>query len=264
MKADLHIHTTKSDGSKTPTEVVRRAKSKGLELIAITDHDGVAGLEEGREEANRLGIKFVDGIELSTFATCEIHILGYNFDYKNPDFLAELQAVKEMRKERNRNIGKKLESLGIKTDIDFSADGLGRMNMARALVKTGYCTDTQDAFDRYLGVNGRAYCDARRLTPVEAVKLIKRYGGIASVAHPKKYLLDKRLDLLLGGLKQYGLDGLELNYPSHNESDKAQFEELMKKYGLIATGGSDYHGDEDKNFFFTPDVRTLKKLRVIK
>lgn len=246
MKADLHVHTTKSDGSLTPREVVRWAKNKGLDVMAITDHDSVAGLDEGRDEAKKLGIKFVGGIEFSTYSICEIHILGYNIDYKNPDFVQELQKVKDLRKERNVRIGQKLQDLGIKLDIDFASDGLGRMNMARELVKKGYCKDINDAFDTYLKPGAKAYCEAKRLTPVEAVRIIKKYGGFASVAHPKKYLLDKRLDILLGGLKQFGLDGIELNYPSHNEQDKKNFSELMNKYKLLPTGGSDFTGTRTK------------------
>ena len=262
MKADLHIHTNKSDGSLSPEEVVRWAKNKGLDVMAITDHDTVAGLDEGRDEAQKVGIKSVGGIELSTFSICEIHILGYNIDYKNPDFVQELQKVQDMRKDRNIRIGQKLKDLGIDVDIDFSANGLGRMNMARQLVKEGYCRDINDAFDRYLKPGAKAYCEAKRLTPVEAVKLIKKYGGFASVAHPKKYLLDKRLDMLLGGLKQFGLDGMELNYPSHNEQDKKNFVALMEKHRLLPTGGSDFHGDEDKNFVYDLDQRTARRLRV--
>ena len=119
MKADLHIHTNKSDGSLSPGEVVRWAKNKGLDVMAITDHDTVAGLDEGRDEAQKVGVKFVGGIELSTFSICEIHILGYNIDYKNPDFVQELQKVQDMRKDRNIRIGQKLKDLGIDVDIDF-------------------------------------------------------------------------------------------------------------------------------------------------
>lgn len=263
MKADLHIHTTRSDGSKSPTEVVRWAKEKGLEVMAITDHDSVAGLEEGREEARKLGIKFVDGIEFSTFSICEIHVLGYNIDYKNPDFVQELACVKDMRRQRNQQIGTKLKALGIDIDIDFSGDGLGRMNMARAMVAKGFCNDVNEAFEKYLGPSGKAYCDTKRLTPAGAVQLIKKYGGFASVAHPKKYLLDKRLDLLLDGLKKFGLDGLELNYPSHNAQDMAKFDAIAKAHRLLPTGGSDYHGDEDKNFVYELDVRTARRLGVL-
>ncbi len=262
MKADLHTHTTKSDGSLSPREVVRWAKNKGLDVVAITDHDSVAGLDEGRDEAQKVGIKFVGGIEFSTFSICEIHILGYNIDYKNPDFVQELEKVKDLRKDRNIRIGKRLQALSIDLDLDFAADGLGRMNMARELVKKGYCLDINDAFDRYLKPGAKAYCEAKRLTPVEAVKIIKKYGGFASVAHPKKYLLDNRLDMLLGGLKKFGLDGMELNYPSHNEQDKKNFSALMEKHRLLPTGGSDFHGDEDKNFVYDLDRRTANRLHV--
>lgn len=262
MKADLHIHTTNSDGSMTPSEVVNWAKNKGLDVMAITDHDRVSGLDEGYECAKKAGIKFVGGIEFSTFSICEIHILGYNIDYKNPDFVQKLQNVQNMRIDRNIRIGQKLQALGIDIDIDFSAEGVGRMNMARKMVEAGYCRDINDAFERYLKVGGKAYCEAKRLTPIEAVKLIKEFGGFASVAHPKKYLLDKRLDILLGGLKQFGLDGIELNYPSHTEQDRKNFELLMNKHRLLPTGGSDFHGDEDKNFIYDLDPRTARRLRV--
>lgn len=201
MKADLHVHTTKSDGSLTPREVVRWAKNKGLDVMAITDHDSVAGLDEGRDEAKKLGIKFVGGIEFSTYSICEIHILGYNIDYKNPDFVQELQKVKDLRKERNVRIGQKLQDLGIKLDIDFASDGLGRMNMARELVKKGYCKDINDAFDTYLKPGAKAYCEAKRLTPVEAVKLIKKYGGGCIRRTPEKILAGQEAGYFAGRAK---------------------------------------------------------------
>lgn len=201
MKADLHVHTTKSDGSLTPREVVRWAKNKGLDVMAITDHDSVAGLDEGRDEAKKLGIKFVGGIEFSTYSICEIHILGYNIDYKNPDFVQELQKVKDLRKERNVRIGQKLQDLGIKLDIDFASDGLGRMNMARELVKKGYCKDINDAFDTYLKPGAKAYCEAKRLTPVEAVKLIKKHGGGCIRRASEKILAGQEAGYFVGRAK---------------------------------------------------------------
>lgn len=260
MKADLHTHTTCSDGSKTPSQIVQWAKDKGIEVLSVTDHDSVDGLDEARDEACQAGLKFVPGIEFSTFSICEIHILGYNIDYKNPDFVQELRIVKDLRIARNLLIGEKLKRLGIKIDIDFSVDGLGRKNMACEMVKRGYCRDIAEAFEKYLGTRGLAYCESKRLTPVEAVRLIKKYGGFSSVAHPKRYLLDNRLDMLLEGLKKFGLDGLELNYPSHTEQDKLSFGRLAQKHGLLPTGGSDYHGDEDKDFVFELDKRTEKRI----
>lgn len=263
MKADLHIHTTRSDGSKSPTEVVRWAKEKGLEVMAITDHDSVAGLEEGREEARKLGIKFVDGIEFSTYSICEIHVLGYNIDYKNPDFVQELACVKDMRRQRNQQIGTKLKALGIDLDIDFSGDGLGRMNMARAMVAKGFCNDVNEAFEKYLGPSGKAYCDTKRLTPAGAVQLIKKYGGFASVAHPKKYLLDKRLDLLLDGLKSLDLTGSNSTIRPTTRRIWQSLRRLQKRTVFCPTGGSDYHGDEDKNFVYELDARTARRLGVM-
>lgn len=262
LKADLHIHTTASDGSMTPAKVVEWAKKGGLDVMAITDHDSVAGLAEGKKKADELGIKFVPGIELSAFSVCEIHILGYNIPYENPEFLAALDGVQNQRIERNKLIGEKLKAHGITIDIDFSAKGVGRMNMAREMVKKGYVKDVSEAFDKWLGTGGKAYAEAKRLTPIDAVKLIKSFGGFASVAHPKKYLLDGRLEMLIEGLKRFGLDALEVNYPSHTDKDKQELVALTKKYRLLETGGSDFHGDEDKDYTFMLSDYTRRALRI--
>ena len=262
LKADLHTHTTASDGSMSPSKVVEWGAKAKLDVLAITDHDTVSGLSEGVKRANELGVKFVPGIELSTFAICEIHILGYNVPYEDKDFLAALEDVQGMRIERNIKIGEKLKQNGINLDIDFSSHGLGRMNMARAMVSAHYARDVQEAFDKWLGTSGKAYCEAKRLSPIEAVKLIKQYGGFASIAHPKKYLLDGRLDMLVEGLKRFGLDGLEVNYPSHSDKDRAELVSLARKYRLLETGGSDFHGDEDKDFIFTLSESTRRALHI--
>ncbi len=248
MIADLHTHSTASDGALSPSEVVRWAKSKGIEMLALTDHDSVDGLKEAKQEAKRLGIHFIEGIEISTFSICEIHILGYNMDYTSEDFAKDLRRVKDFRVERNMRIGSKLEKLGIHLDMDYSQDGLGRKIMAREMIARGYCVDTQEAFDKYLGVRGKAYCDVKRLTPIEAVQMINKYGGKSVIAHPKRYLLDNRLNALVGGLKAHGLNGIELHYPSHTDQDKKAFAQLAKQYNLIITGGSDYHGEDDRDF----------------
>ncbi len=262
MKTDLHLHTTASDGSMSPKSVVDWAKKCGLELISVTDHDTIDGIEEARKECLNCGIQFVNGIEFSTYSICEIHILGYNIDYRNKDFLAELENIKEMRTERNLMLGEKLDKLGVNLDLDYSSEGLGRMNVARQMVKQQYVSDICSAFDKYLGVNGKAFTVARRLAPVEAVNLIKKYGGFSSVAHPKKYLADGRLAGLLEGLKKFGLNGLEVNYPSHTDADKLALSALATRFGLLPTGGSDFHGDEDKDFIFELDKRTQKALKV--
>ena len=262
MISDLHLHTTASDGKLTPAEIVHWAKDSGLEVIAVTDHDTVDGTQEAEEEAKRLDVRFVRGIEISTYAVSEVHILGYNIDYKNADFLSALENVKQMRVARNIAIGAKLANLGIKLDMDFGGNGVGRMNIAREMVREGVCQDVNEAFDKYLTVGAKAYCSVRRVTPIEAVKLIEGCGGFASIAHPKKYLLDGRLEMLISGLKPIGLKGLEVYYPGHSDKDIAQLLGLCKRYGLLPTGGSDYHGDEDKNFKCQLDARTAKALHV--
>ncbi len=262
MKADLHIHTTASDGAMSPTKIVQWAKKSGIEVMAITDHDTVDGLDEAKDEAKRVGIRFVGGIELSAYSNTEIHVLGYNVDYKNPSFIDELEGVQNYRIQRNIRIGQRLKELGIALDFDFEAKGIGRMNIARQMVKQGFCDDVNVAFAKYLGTNGKAYFATRRVTPIEAVKLIKKYGGFASLAHPKKFLQDGRLEMLISGLKPLGLDGLEVNYPGHSEQDIKALVNFCKKYNLLPTGGSDFHGEDDKEFVIELDVRTAKKLKI--
>lgn len=262
MKADFHLHTTASDGSMTPTQIVDWAKKTGLDVIAITDHDSVGGIDEAIERGKQVGVRVLVGIEISSFSNCEIHVLGYNFDYKNPEFQQELAKIQGMRKERNGAILSKLALLGKPISFTADMDGVGRLNMAKEMVERGYVKDVNEAFEKYLGPKGQAYQETRRTTPMEAVKLIKKYGGIASLAHPKKYLLDKKLDLLVGGLKAHGLDGIEVDYPRYTDYDKSEFRQIAKKYGLIITGGSDFHGDEDKDFQVTPEKATLRALKI--
>lgn len=262
IKADLHLHSTASDGSKTPTQVVEWAKETGLNVIAVTDHDSVSGVDEAKAAGEKLGIKVLTGIEISTFSNQEIHILGYNFDYKNPEFLQELEKVKNSRKLRNAVIKQKLMDRGIDLDMDVTADGVGRLHLAKRLIEMGLAKDINDAFERYLGPTGCVYTEVKRTAPVEAVKLIKRFGGISSIAHPKKYLLDKKLELLIGGLAEFGLGGIETYYPSHNDYDKKDLMSIANKYNLILTGGSDFHGDEDKHFQVDLPERTAKALNI--
>ncbi len=260
MKADLHIHTTASDGTKTPAEAVKWAKEGGAEIISVTDHDTVAGLDEAYAASVAEGIQFVAGIELSAYSVCEIHILGYGFDWHNPAFGDFLQTVQGYRRNRNIEIGKKLAQYNVKPDIDFEGDGLGRMNIARAMVEEGYARDVSDAFERFLAPGGLAYCDVRRLKPLEAVGMLREFGALVSVAHPKKLMQDKNLLPLLRGLKLFGLGGLEVNYPSHTDADREELLGLCYRYGLLPTGGSDYHGDGDKKFLFDIDPRTYARL----
>ncbi len=259
MRADLHIHTTASDGTLSPREAVEWAKARGMDALSVTDHDTVDGLAEAGLAAKELGIGFVNGIELSCWSVCELHILGYGF---TPDeaFEEELKTVKAMRRARNEAIGKKLSSLGVELDIDYASDGLGRMIIARKMVESGFVSDVSEAFDRYLGIGGRAFVEIRRLTPIEGVKMLKAHGAFVSIAHPKKLMQEGRLELLIGGLKRFGLDGLEVNYPGHSDSDRTALFKLCDKYRLLPTGGSDYHGEDERTFVPNLDPRTARKL----
>ncbi len=262
MRADFHLHTTASDGSMTPTQVVDWAKKTGLDVIAITDHDSVSGVDEAIKRGKEVGVKVIVGIEISSFSSCEIHILGYNFDYKNPEFLQDLDKIQGMRKERNGAILRRLKELQMPLSFTEEMEGVGRLNMAKEMVAKGYVKDINEAFEKYLGPKGAAYQEIKRTTPMDAVRIIKKYGGLASLAHPKKYLLDKKLDLLVGGLKAHGLGGIEVEYPRYNDYDKAEFKSIARKYGLVITGGSDFHGDEDKDFQVFPSKETLKALKI--
>lgn len=262
MLADLHIHTDASDGRLNPAEAVKWAKTHGIEIMSITDHDTVDGLLAGERAAREAGIKFVRGVEISAKLNFEVHILGYGIDIDDPKFLKGLDEVRRLRAARNAEIAERLERYGVKPDMDFEAAGVGRMNIARKMVEQGYCRDITEAFDKYLGTSGKAYCDMKRTSPADAVRLIAECGGFASLAHPKRLLLDGRLDKLLAELKPCGLRGLEVNYPSHYDSDRSALRALCKKYGLLPTGGSDYHGDEDKNFVFHLDSRVIEALKI--
>ena len=262
MKADLHIHTSASDGLLAPAAAAEHMRALGVELLAVTDHDTVAGLDEAASACRDLGVRFVPGIEISAHSNSEIHILGYNIDYKNPVFREEIAKVKEMRRTRNIEVGAKLSALGVELGIDFAADGLGRMNIARLMVEKGYAKDVQDAFNRFLGPGGKAYSDTRRTSPLEAVKLISAFGGLPVLAHPKKYLQQKTLRLLVEGLKPFGLKGIETYYPTHSKEDADAIAAVADRYALIRTGGSDYHGEEDKPLDYHPSPATLRALGV--
>lgn len=244
MKIDLHLHSTASDGKLSPKDLVLWAKNRGLETIALTDHDTVSGIDEAKEECKKQGINFVVGIELSSFGKFETHILGYNFDYQNPNFLSELEVIKKRRIARNILLKEKLEEFGMKLDINPQKYGIGRMHFAREMVEKGYVKTINSAFDQYLGSNGKAYIKSQKITPFEAVELIKKYGGVAVIAHPKRFLQDKNLADFVDGLTDFGLMGLEVYYPNHNETDTAKLKNVALSKNLIMTGGSDFHGDE--------------------
>lgn len=272
MKADLHMHSVFSDGTDEVPAIVAKAKAAGLSLMSLTDHDTVKGVGLALEEGEKQGIKVLPGIEISTYAVCEVHILGYNIDINNDRLLTRLAEIEDKRHERIKAILANLKKYNIELDEEKIFDRIGtvgRMHIAKQLLAKGYCETITEAFDRYLGERGIAYVPSKRITPLEGVKLIKAAGGLAVVAHPLIFCQKGKLDDLIGGLKTYGLDGLEVYYPTHSLDDTAKLYDLAKKNRLIATGGTDYHGLNKKgvepgDVDYVPDRFALKKFGLIK
>lgn len=248
IKSDLHIHTLHSDGSMSVGEVMDIAKHKGLDCIAITDHDTVGGVNDALLYAREIGLKVVPGIEISAYSVVAIHILGYNIDHNSPALVEMLKDLLAQRYERACQILEKLKRFNINLDIDkLPKENIGRSHIAIALKEGGYVSSIQEAFDRYLGENRLAYVPSKRINPLSAVKAIKQSGGQAVIAHPLQLYNSKKLIPLIEGLLPYGLDGLEVYYPTHSAEQIAIFEKIAKRYGLFMTGGSDFHGINKSN-----------------
>jgi len=268
MRADLHLHSNASDGSDCPERIADIAAAKGLDAIAITDHDTLAGVERAIERGGQVGVKVIPGIELSAFSSYEVHVLGYNVRLDDGRLCAKLEELKEKRKERALRIVDKLEQYKIYLDREelLGCDCVGRPHIAEQLIKKGYVKGVQEAFDRYLGKNGLAYIKSDRLTPLGAVKLIKDAGGSAVIAHPLIFLTKGVIEDLISGLKGYGLDGIEAYYPSHSFSDTAKLVAIARKHRLITTGGTDYHGKirntEIGSLNWSPDGYTASRLKL--
>ena len=247
---DLHVHTTASDGTLTPTEIVKYAMSKNLRAIAITDHDTVDGLEEAVDTANLLNFEVIPGIEISVeYKGSEMHILGYYLDYKAPKLLSTLARLRDFRNDRNPRIISKLQELGCKislAEVAAEAGGrvIGRPHIAAALFKKGYVSSKQEAFDKYLAFGQAAYVKKERLQPQEGIALILEAGGIPVLAHPL-FLPEvgcAQLAELVKKLREYGLQGIEAYYPGHSPQDTGEYVRIAEKHGLLVTGGTDFHG----------------------
>lgn len=245
MPADLHIHTFFSDGTQSPEEIVELAGKNGLTTIAITDHDVVIGIEPARQKGHELGVDIIPGIELTTEAwNTEIHILGYYIDINSQELLGTLSKVQKGREDRVYKICAKLDKLGIKLDPAqvFEIAGhkaAGRPHVARALIANGSIKTFKEAFNKYIGFNGPAYESHYKLSPQEAVQLVKAAGGIPVFGHPAVSGCDDKIPELV----QAGLRGIEAHYPSHDRSQTQHYLSLAEKNGLLVTGGSDYHGE---------------------
>ena len=243
---DLHLHTLASDGRLSPTELVRLAARQGLKTIAVTDHDTTDGLAEAFEAAKEFpSLRVIPGIELSADVPGdEVHVLGYFINPDDADLQAELLRFRAGRVDRARTMVEKLAQLGIHVEWErvrhFAGDGaVGRPHIAMALVEAGYCQEPKDAFPEYLGRNGLAYVERVKLTPADAVGMIRRAGGAAVLAHPA-YMTD--MEAGIANLSGIGLAGMEVHYAKYRDDTIRQLARLARQYELIPCGGSDYHG----------------------
>jgi len=245
-QVDLHIHSTASDGRLSPEEIVRKAVELGLKVIALTDHDTVDGIPPALEAAKAYPeLRFIPGVEISTdLADGEAHVLGYFIDYTSRELESTLERFRNSREGRARGMVTKLGALGL--DIDWerveeiAGEGsIGRPHIARAMLEKGYITTFEEAFDKYIGHGGPAYVGREKMTPEEAVRLILRSGGIPVLAHP--FTVPEPEDMARK-LKAAGLVGIEAYYKDNTEEQTGAMLDLAERYGLIATGGTDYHG----------------------
>lgn len=250
---DLHMHSLYSDGTFNVSDLIKRAKEKGIKILSLTDHDTVEGLCEAKKECSENNIKFINGIEISTeYKGKEVHILGYFIDEKDEKLIAFSEEMKQARINRNEKVIKILNDHGIeisKEDTYREAEGtiISRTHLARALVTKGHVSDVAEAFARYLGSNGLAYVPKSNLTPSDGIKVIKESGGLAFLAHPKLIgLEEKDFLLLLEDMKACGLDGIETYYSLFSKEDIEYFEKTAEKFSLIKSAGSDFHGANRK------------------
>lgn len=251
---DLHLHTTASDGSDSPTALVRRAQAAGLKVIAVTDHDSTEGVAEALAAASGSGLEVIPGIEISTdVPSGEVHILGYFIDRENAELQRVLRTLRDSRRGRARGMVDKLAELGMPVDWErvkeiAGAGAVGRPHVAQAMVEKGYVASNAEAFERYIGRNGPAYVERYKLTPVEAVKLIISAGGLPGLAHPiipgveDSLGEEHTLDSLLEELAPAGLAAMECYYTGYTPEITASLLAKARRHNLIPTGGSDYHG----------------------
>ena len=252
QRADLHLHTTRSDGSCHPPELVKMAVEADLKAISVADHDSVQAIEATRKLCEEFDIHLVPGVELTAYSRgesrsgeYELHLLGYFIDETDPYFLQALADLKRIRVERIEKMVTRLRELG----LDLSAEDVfqhvddgsaGRVHVAQELVRREVVSDIKEAFNRYLAEDKPAYVAKKRLTPAEAIHLIHEAGGVAVLAHPGA---GPSLREKLEELEEAGLDGIEVHYPGHSAEQEAYWLDAARKLDLVVTGGSDFHGE---------------------
>jgi predicted metal-dependent phosphoesterase TrpH len=255
VSIDLHIHTTASDGTFTPAQVVSHAHRLKLKAIAITDHDTVAGSKEAMLSGIPPSLEFLTGVEISATppsfypGSGSFHLLGYSIRLDDPQLNRTLEKLQQARKNRNPAIINRLNELGISITLDEvrreAGEGqLGRPHIAQLMVKKRAVASIDEAFDRFLGTGKPAYVDKQRVECFQAIEIILAAGGVPVLAHPGllDYKTDNQLDELIGELKKAGIQGVEVYYSGHTPDQTRLYAELAKRHDLLMTGGSDFHG----------------------
>jgi predicted metal-dependent phosphoesterase TrpH len=247
-KGDFHNHSTASDGRKTPTELVDLAYRNGVRIFALTDHDSTEGLAEARAAASKYSdFTLIPGVELSTdIEGSEVHVLGYLPEPENPELQAALKRFRDGRFERGRLMVEKLKGLGKPVSWERVKEiageaSIGRPHVALAMVEAGYVANTNEAFDLYIGRNGPAYVEREKMTPVEAVQTLRRFGASPVLAHPT-YVTDA--EAVLRELIPAGLAGMEVYYKAYDLATVQQLLAMARRHGILPLGGSDYHALE--------------------
>lgn len=246
---DLHLHSTFSDGSFTPAQLVREAEKAQLTAIALTDHDNLDGIEPFLAAARQSPVRCIPGVEISLdFPAGTMHLLGYFIDHHNADLRRHIARLSAGRAARNRDILKKINQLGLSLTMEEVAafageDNVGRLHFAQALMARGYVRTTQEAFDRYLAKGKPGYSERDRMTPAQGVRMIVNAGGLAVLAHPfTLHLTQAELAKLVGELTAAGLQGIEIYYPQHLPKQIRHYLALAQQFKLAPTGGTDFHG----------------------
>ena len=244
LRADLHVHTTASDGQCTPEEVVGMARALGLRAIAVTDHETTLGAWPAQRAAQGTNLRVVPGVEISAESPQgEIHILGYFVEPDGSGLEDRLRELREARLERAQRMVHKLAALGLPLEWErvrnlAAGESVGRPHIARAMLEKGYVSSLEEAFTLYIGYQGPAYVDRLRVTPAEAIAMIRSARGVAVLAHPLQ------VSSLVPALARIGLQGLETSYPGYSPEEIRYLGEIADQHGLVQTGGSDFHGPD--------------------
>jgi len=269
---DLHLHTNCSDGVDTPEDLIANLIQSGFTAISLTDHDTVMGIDRAIVAAEGSGLEVIPGIELSAIDNDDdIHILGYYVDHKDPAFVERIEFFMSKRYERAEKIVESLNYLGLDISLDAvlkvaHGAAIGRPHIAAALLSEKLTSYYNEAFIRYIGYKGPAYVPKYNISPKEAIELIIRYGGIPVLAHPMAIRRDEYIPELI----EYGLMGIESVHPLHTPQKQDYYIDLALQYGLISTGGSDWHGhirrQRIKNIVATSIVppETVAEMKVLR